>query len=124
MKFKLDENLPASAVILTGGGRALFRKHGFAPQTAGGWPEVTGSRRAPMTDASSPSAPGSGSPSRTTVIVTAKPFTVRITARGYEVDSNGHVAGTVLLQYGHHALGILAAAGVDQADLAAKGLGQ
>ena len=37
MKFKLDENLPASAVILTRGGRALFRKHGFAPQTAGGW---------------------------------------------------------------------------------------
>jgi acyl-CoA thioester hydrolase len=52
------------------------------------------------------------------------PFTVRITARGYEVDSNGHVAGTVLLQYGQHARWeCLRAAGIDQAGLAAKGIG-
>jgi acyl-CoA thioesterase FadM len=33
----------------------------------------------------------------------AKPFVVHITAREYEVDANGHVAGSVLLQYGQHA---------------------
>jgi acyl-CoA thioesterase FadM len=33
----------------------------------------------------------------------ADTFAVRIRARGYEVDSNGHVAGTVLMQYGQHA---------------------
>ena len=53
-----------------------------------------------------------------------KPFTVRIVARGYEVDFNGHVAGTVLLQYGHHARWeCMRAAGIDQAALAAKGIG-
>ena len=31
------------------------------------------------------------------------PFVVRVEARGYEVDANGHVAGTVLLQYAQHA---------------------
>jgi acyl-CoA thioester hydrolase len=52
------------------------------------------------------------------------PFTVRITARGYEVDSNGHVAGTVLLQYGQHARWeCIRAAGIDQVGLAAKGIG-
>ena len=54
----------------------------------------------------------------------ANPFTVRITARGYEVDSNGHVAGAVLLQYGQHARWeCIRAAGIDQAGLAAKGIG-
>ena len=53
-----------------------------------------------------------------------EPFTVRIAARGYEVDSNGHVASAVLLQYGHHARWeCLRAAGIDQAGLAAKGIG-
>lgn len=53
-----------------------------------------------------------------------KPFTVRIVARGYEVDSNGHVAGTVLLQYGQHARWeCMRAAGIDQASLAARGIG-
>ena len=43
-----------------------------------------------------------------------KPFTVRIVSRGYEVDSNGHVAGTVLLQYGQHARWeCMRAAGID-----------
>jgi len=51
-------------------------------------------------------------------------FTVRIAARGYEVDVNGHVAGTVLLQYGQHARWeCLRAAGIDQALLAARGVG-
>jgi acyl-CoA thioester hydrolase len=54
----------------------------------------------------------------------ADPFTVRITGRGYEADSNGHVAGTVLLQYGQHARwNCLRAAGVDQASLLASGIG-
>lgn len=53
-----------------------------------------------------------------------EPFTVRIAARGYEVDSNGHVAGAVLLQYGQHARWeCLRAAGIDQAGLAARGIG-
>ncbi|MGH3171632.1 MAG: acyl-CoA thioesterase [Trebonia sp.] len=53
-----------------------------------------------------------------------EPFTVRIAARGYEVDANGHVAGTVLLQYGQHARWeCLRAAGIDHARLAAEGVG-
>lgn len=53
-----------------------------------------------------------------------EPFTIRIAARGYEVDSNGHVAGAVLLQYGQHARWeCLRAAGIDHAGLAAKGIG-
>lgn len=51
-------------------------------------------------------------------------FVVRVTVRGYELDSNGHVAGTVLLQYGHHARWeCLRAAGVDQVKLRAAGFG-
>jgi acyl-CoA thioester hydrolase len=54
----------------------------------------------------------------------ADPFTVRITARGYEVDSNGHVAGSVLLQYGQHARWeCLGAADVDQKALLDRGIG-
>lgn len=50
-------------------------------------------------------------------------FAVRIAVRGYEVDVNGHVAGTVLLQYGHHARWeCLRAAGVDQAGLLERGI--
>ena len=33
----------------------------------------------------------------------AERFEVRIAVRGYELDSNGHLAGTVLLQYAQHA---------------------
>lgn len=52
------------------------------------------------------------------------PFRVRVATRGYEVDSNGHVAGTVLLQYGMHARWeCLRAAGVDQHELLQGGLG-
>jgi acyl-CoA thioester hydrolase len=51
-------------------------------------------------------------------------FAVRIAARGYEADSNGHVAGTVLLQYGQHARWeCLRAAGIDQSVLLATGIG-
>lgn len=54
----------------------------------------------------------------------ADPFRVRIAARGYEVDFNSHVAGTVLLQYGHHARWeCLRAAGVDQGELLRSGVG-
>ena len=74
--------------------------------------------------ATSPTGPNHGSLNRKTPIVDDKPFTVRIVARGYEVDSNGHVAGTVLLQYGQHARWeCMRAAGIDQADLAARGIG-
>jgi acyl-CoA thioester hydrolase len=51
-------------------------------------------------------------------------FTTRVVARGYEVDANGHVAGTVLLQYSQHARWeCLHAAGVDQHALIDAGLG-
>jgi acyl-CoA thioester hydrolase len=51
-------------------------------------------------------------------------FVVRIAARGYEADANGHVAGSVLLQYGQHARWeCLRAAGVDQGELIGKGIG-
>jgi acyl-CoA thioester hydrolase len=54
----------------------------------------------------------------------ADTFAVRIAARGYEVDSNGHVAGTVLLQYAQHARWeCLRAAGIDQDELLARGIG-
>jgi acyl-CoA thioester hydrolase len=54
----------------------------------------------------------------------ADPFAVRIAARGYEADSNGHVAGTVLLQYGQQARWeCLLAAGIDQSELLASGIG-
>jgi acyl-CoA thioester hydrolase len=54
----------------------------------------------------------------------AEPFAVSVTARGYEIDANGHVAGAVLLQYSQHARwACLRAAGVDQDRLLASGLG-
>ncbi len=51
-------------------------------------------------------------------------FAVRVTARGYETDANGHVAGTVLMQYGQHARWeCMRAAGIDQGELLALGVG-
>ena len=51
-------------------------------------------------------------------------FKIRIAARGYEVDSNGHVAGAVLLQYGQHARWeCLRAAGVKHEELLRSGVG-
>jgi acyl-CoA thioester hydrolase len=56
--------------------------------------------------------------------VKSEPFTVRMAARGYEAEVNGHVAGTVLLQYAQHARWeCLRAAGIDQGDLLARGFG-
>src|SRR3712207_1693827 len=76
-----------------------------------------------MGAATSPSAPGAGSPSGKPIAM-GEPLSVRVNARGYEADSNGHVAGTALLQYGHHARWeCLRTAGLDQHDLLAAGLG-
>lgn len=54
----------------------------------------------------------------------AEEFVVRIAARGYEADANGHVAGTTLLQYAQHARWeCLRAAGIDQAELLEQRIG-
>lgn len=54
----------------------------------------------------------------------AEAFRTRITTRGYEIDANGHVAATVLLQYAHHArFECLRAAGIDHNTLTGTGLG-
>jgi acyl-CoA thioester hydrolase len=51
-------------------------------------------------------------------------FTVRVTVRGYETDTQGHLNQAVYLQYGEHARwAYLQAAGVRQADLLAAGVG-
>ncbi|WP_431681431.1 acyl-CoA thioesterase [Kitasatospora sp. KL5] len=51
-------------------------------------------------------------------------FTVPITVRGYETDSQGHLNQSVYLQYAEHARwAYLENAGVRQADLLAKGVG-
>ncbi|WP_406208881.1 acyl-CoA thioesterase [Kitasatospora sp. NBC_01560] len=51
-------------------------------------------------------------------------FTVPVTVRGYETDTQGHLNQAVYLQYAEHARWEhLRAAGVQQADLLAKGVG-
>ncbi|MGW7447004.1 acyl-CoA thioesterase [Kitasatospora sp. NPDC054795] len=51
-------------------------------------------------------------------------FTTRITVRGYETDSQGHLNQAVYLQYAEHARWeYLRAAGIRQADLVAEGVG-
>ena len=56
--------------------------------------------------------------------VVAEPFSVSVSVRGYETDSQGHLNQAVYLQYAEHARwSILRAAGIDQADLLAKGVG-
>jgi len=51
-------------------------------------------------------------------------FSVLISVRAYEIDSNGHVNSAVYLQYAEHCRWeFLAAAGVDHAALAARGVG-
>ncbi|MEV6212036.1 acyl-CoA thioesterase [Kitasatospora sp. NPDC051914] len=51
-------------------------------------------------------------------------FTVPITVRGYETDSQGHLNQSVYLQYAEHARwAYLENAGIRQADLLAKGVG-
>lgn len=51
-------------------------------------------------------------------------FEVRVAVRGYELDANGHVGSAVFLQYSQHARWeCLRAAGVEQAQLIASGVG-
>ncbi|MFD7666962.1 acyl-CoA thioesterase [Streptomyces sp. NPDC059788] len=51
-------------------------------------------------------------------------FAVRVSVRGYETDSQGHLNGSVYLQYAEHARwSMLEAAGIRQGDLLAKGVG-
>lgn len=52
------------------------------------------------------------------------PFRVRITVRGYELDTQGHLNQAVYLQYGEHARWeCLRAAGISQDRLIANGVG-
>ena len=52
------------------------------------------------------------------------PFRVRITVRGYELDTQGHLNQAVYLQYGEHARWeCLRAAGISQDRLIATGVG-
>ncbi|MFD7901446.1 acyl-CoA thioesterase [Kitasatospora sp. NPDC057904] len=51
-------------------------------------------------------------------------FTTRVTVRGYETDTQGHLNQSVYLQYAEHARWeYLRAAGIRQAELVAKGVG-
>ncbi|MFG2910520.1 acyl-CoA thioesterase [Kitasatospora sp. NPDC048286] len=51
-------------------------------------------------------------------------FSTRITVRGYETDSQGHLNQAVYLQYAEHARWeYLRAAGIRQTDLVAEGVG-
>jgi acyl-CoA thioester hydrolase len=53
-----------------------------------------------------------------------EPFRVWISVRGYELDANGHVTRTAYLQYAEHARWEYSrAAGVEQADVYAAGIG-
>jgi acyl-CoA thioester hydrolase len=54
----------------------------------------------------------------------AEVFTVRITVRGYELDTQGHLNQAVYLQYAEHARWeLLRAAGITQDALIASGIG-
>lgn len=51
-------------------------------------------------------------------------FAVRLSVRAYEIDGNGHVNGTVYLQYAEHARWeFLRAAGIEYEALVARGVG-
>ncbi|NGO73673.1 acyl-CoA thioesterase [Streptomyces boncukensis] len=53
-----------------------------------------------------------------------RPFSVRVSVRGYELDTQGHLNQAVYLQYAEHARWeVLRAAGVGQAELLALGVG-
>ncbi|MGP3927577.1 MULTISPECIES: acyl-CoA thioesterase [unclassified Streptomyces] len=53
-----------------------------------------------------------------------QPFTVRITVRGYETDSQGHLNTSVYTQYAEHARwSLVQAAGIRQSELVEKGVG-
>ncbi|MFF8942738.1 acyl-CoA thioesterase [Streptomyces sp. NPDC014864] len=52
------------------------------------------------------------------------PFSVRVTVRGYETDTQGHLNQAVYLNYAEHARwSLLRAAGISQAGLVARGIG-
>ncbi|MDT0462898.1 MULTISPECIES: acyl-CoA thioesterase [Streptomyces] len=54
----------------------------------------------------------------------SEPFAVRVTVRGYETDSLGHLNQSVYLQYAEHARWcMLQEAGVGQSELLSKGIG-
>ncbi|MYR44601.1 acyl-CoA thioesterase [Streptomyces sp. SID5910] len=54
----------------------------------------------------------------------SEPFSVPVTVRGYETDTQGHLNQAVYLNYAEHARwSLLQAAGVRQADLVARGIG-
>ncbi|MET8624368.1 acyl-CoA thioesterase [Kitasatospora sp. NPDC004669] len=56
--------------------------------------------------------------------MTDQDFATRVTVRGYETDTQGHLNQSVYLQYAEHARWeYLQAAGIRQADLLAKGVG-
>ncbi|MFE8011656.1 acyl-CoA thioesterase [Streptomyces antibioticus] len=53
-----------------------------------------------------------------------EPFSVRVTVRGYETDTQGHVNQSVYLNYAEHARwSLLHAAGITQTALQARGVG-
>ncbi|WP_329472955.1 acyl-CoA thioesterase [Streptomyces sp. NBC_01723] len=54
----------------------------------------------------------------------SEPFSVPVTVRGYETDTQGHLNQAVYLNYAEHARwSLLTAAGIRQADLVARGVG-
>ncbi|POX49757.1 thioesterase [Streptomyces sp. Ru71] len=54
----------------------------------------------------------------------SEPFSVRITVRGYETDTQGHLNQSVYLNYAEHARwSLLQAAGISQARLISTGVG-
>ncbi|MFF5436191.1 acyl-CoA thioesterase [Streptomyces achromogenes] len=54
----------------------------------------------------------------------AEPFSVRVTVRGYETDTQGHLNQAVYLNYAEHARwSMLQAAGISQAGLVGRGVG-
>ncbi|MEV6119248.1 acyl-CoA thioesterase [Streptomyces sp. NPDC052077] len=54
----------------------------------------------------------------------SEPFSVPVTVRGYETDTQGHLNQAVYLNYAEHARwALLQSAGIRQADLVARGVG-
>ncbi|MFJ7150473.1 acyl-CoA thioesterase [Streptomyces sp. NPDC100445] len=54
----------------------------------------------------------------------SEPFSVRVTVRGYETDTQGHVNQAVYLNYAEHARwSLLDAAGITQTRLVGEGVG-
>ncbi|WP_437025073.1 acyl-CoA thioesterase [Streptomyces sp. enrichment culture] len=54
----------------------------------------------------------------------SEPFSVRVTVRGYETDTQGHLNQAVYLNYAEHARwSLLQAAGITQSGLISQGVG-